>query len=191
MTSAALDMAAQRQIIVAAQQGSRPAVDQLVREHSAWLRSVIFGVTGKSQLVDDISQHVWTLVWERIHSLQEPERLRSWLYSIARNAAIDYGMADRRRSRSQSPLDDAAPVLSDGAASEPGRSAQLSELGRSVLDAVQALPAIYREPFVLRHVHDWSYAEIGALLGLPVETVETRLARARKQLRDALRDKAA
>ena len=58
-----------------------------------------------------------------------------------------------------------------------------------VLDAVQSLPALYREPFVLRHLEDWSYREIGELLELPVDTVETRLVRARRLLREMLQGK--
>jgi RNA polymerase sigma-70 factor (ECF subfamily) len=54
---------------------------------------------------------------------------------------------------------------------------------------VQSLPALYREPFVLRHLQDWSYAEIGEVLGLTTETVETRLVRARRMLREMLQGK--
>ena len=61
------------------------------------------------------------------------------------------------------------------------------ELRAELLQAIEALPALYREPFVLRHLEDWSYAQIGELLGLPTETVETRLVRARRLLREALR----
>ncbi|MDO8630448.1 MAG: sigma factor-like helix-turn-helix DNA-binding protein, partial [Phycisphaerales bacterium] len=55
-----------------------------------------------------------------------------------------------------------------------------------VLSAIMALPAIYREPFVLRHMNDWSYRRISDVMGLPVDTVETRLVRARRLLREVL-----
>ena len=58
-----------------------------------------------------------------------------------------------------------------------------------VLEAIRALPALYREPFVLRHLNDWSYQEIGDVMGMPVDSVETRLVRARRFLREALKDK--
>ena len=64
-----------------------------------------------------------------------------------------------------------------------------NELEATLLQAVQALPVIYREPFVLRHLEDWSYAEIGEVLGLSVDTVETRLVRARRLLRESLQGK--
>jgi len=58
-----------------------------------------------------------------------------------------------------------------------------------MLDAISQLPPLYREPFVLKHLQDWSYAQIGDALGLPIDTVETRLVRARRLLREQLAGK--
>jgi RNA polymerase sigma-70 factor (ECF subfamily) len=60
----------------------------------------------------------------------------------------------------------------------------------AMLAAIEALPPLYREPFVLKHVEGWSYAQIGEALGLPNDTVETRLVRARRLLRERLNGKA-
>jgi RNA polymerase sigma-70 factor (ECF subfamily) len=60
------------------------------------------------------------------------------------------------------------------------------EVSEVVLEAIRALPALYREPFVLRHLQGWSYRQIAETMGLPVDTVETRLVRARRLLREAL-----
>lgn len=187
MASVTLDVEALRTLVSEAQSGSRLAADRLVREHDGWVRSVIYGVVGRPDLVDDIAQQVWVQVWERLGSLQDPDRLRSWLYSVARNAAIDAGQAHKRRRGAA--LDAVADGLNDWRVSTPARSAAGDETHELLLRAVQALPVIYREPFVLRHLEDWTYSEIGALLGLPIETVETRLVRARRLLREMLKDK--
>ena len=187
MTNAAVDVDVASALVGEAQQGSRDAVDRLVREHSGWVRGVIYATLGRRDLVDDVSQQVWTKVWQRIGSLNDPRRLRSWLYSIARNAAIDASQ-DRRR-RSAAGLDWAADDLSDPPARGPVGRAVGAEIRSTLLRAIEALPALYREPFVLRHLQDWSYAEIGDLLGLSVETVETRLVRARRLLRESLQGK--
>jgi RNA polymerase sigma-70 factor (ECF subfamily) len=186
MTDAALDLEAARQLVSDARGGDRPAADRLVREHDAWMRSVIYGVTGRPDLVDDIVQQAWAQVWERLGTLADPSRLRSWLYAIVRNAAIDYGVATKRRARLVRSDDDAGERAADPQAANPARVVADAELRTLLLRAVEALPALYREPFVLRHLEDWNYAEIGNLLGLPVETVETRLVRARRLLREAL-----
>lgn len=189
MTDAVLDGEAVRQLVTDVRRGDRPAAERLVREHDAWMRSVIYGVTGRPDLVDDIAQQAWTQVWERLDSLSDPARLRSWLYALVRNAAIDYSAAQRRRGRLVTADDEAGQRTADPRAPNPAHAAAAAELRSTLLRAVEALPALYREPFVLRHLEDWNYAEIGALLGLPVETVETRLVRARRLLREALQGK--
>ncbi len=187
MSGAIVDAEALRTLVNAAQGGSKPAADQLVREHEGWVRAVVYGVTGRPDLVDDIAQQVWTQVFERLDSLADPARLRSWLYSVARNAAIDAGQARRRRAMTD--LEVVGDSLSTRQREHPDHLAAGSELRQVLLQAVQALPALYREPFVLRHLEDWSYAEIGALLEMPEETVETRLVRARRLLREMLKGK--
>lgn len=188
MTTASVNLEALRELVTEAQRGSREAADRLVREHEGWVRSAIFGVTGRVDWAEDVAQQVWTQVWERLGSLKDPERLRPWLYRIARNAAIDAGQSRRRRSTAG--IDQVGEQASgDEAQVGPVGSAVRDETRRALLQAVEALPAIYREPFVLRHLEDWSYSRIGDVLGLPVETVETRLVRARRLLREMLKGK--
>ena len=160
-----------------------------MREHDRWVRSVIFGVTGRADLVEDVAQQVWTQAWERLDSLKDARRLRSWLYTIARNAAIDASVARRRRANGSVGFEQVREDCSDERTRGPVRWAIGSEMQQPLLRAIEALPAIYREPFALRHLEDWNYARIGEVLGLPVETVETRLVRARRLLRESLRGK--
>jgi RNA polymerase sigma-70 factor (ECF subfamily) len=187
MSDATVGVDMSHALISQAQRGNRDAVDRLVREHEGWVRGVIYGTTGRADLVDDVAQQVWTQVWQRLGSLNDPRRLRAWLYAVARNAAIDASQ-DRRR-RSAMGLDFVADGLGDNPERGPVRAAVGGELREVLLRSVEALPALYREPFVLRHLEDWSYAEIGDLLGLSVETVETRLVRARRLLREMLKGK--
>jgi len=187
MTETIVDVEMAHALVNEAQRGSRPAVDRLVRQHEGWVRGVIYGVTGRRDLVDDVAQQVWTQVWQRLGSLNDPRRLRAWLYTVARNAAIDASQ-DRRRKRALG-LESVAERIGDVQTAGPVRLALGDELHETLLRAVEALPALYREPFVLRHLEDWSYAEIGELLNLSVETVETRLVRARRLLRETLNGK--
>ena len=171
-------------IIAAVKSGDRYAFADLVRGQNRWVRGVIYGVLGASDRIDDVSQQVWTAVWQRIGDLRESRRWRPWLYRLARNAAIDAGReVTRRREKLQSVA--AAPQAARQ--SSPDSEMAHGERHAEVLAAIQALPALYREPFVLRHLNGWGYREIAETIGLPVDTVETRLVRARRFLRDSLR----
>lgn len=171
-------------LIAAAQRGERTALDLLVRRHDRWVRGVVYSTLGHPGGLEDVVQQVWTNVWQQIGTLVDPAAWKSWLYRLARNAAIDFGQKARRDRKLFAVLPAEAEVA-DGA-ERPAVQLIAAEEHSRVLRAIQSLPAIYREPFVLRHLEDWSYAQIGEALDLPIDTVETRLVRARRLLREML-----
>jgi RNA polymerase sigma-70 factor (ECF subfamily) len=175
---------AEEVVIEAIQARDRYAFEEFVRRQNRWVRGVVFGVLGRPDLVDDVVQQVWSSVWDRVGELREPNRWRSWVYRLARNAAVDAGRdLTRRRKAAQAALREAPRT---DRPTRPDDALLSTERERLVLDAVAGLPAIYREPFVLRHLNGWSYQQIGDLLEMPVDTVETRLVRARRLLRESL-----
>lgn len=180
---------AEEPVIEAIRGGDRYGFEEFVRRRNRWVRGVIFGVLGNQDCLDDVSQQVWTAVWQRIGELRDSRSWRPWLYRLARNAALDAGRAISRRRGELQRTEAARAERSDSTA--PDVKVVLDEQNREVLSAIQSLPAIYREPFVLRHVNGWTYREIGEVMGLPIDSVETRLVRARRMLRESLKDKIA
>lgn len=177
-------------VIEAIQAGDRYAFSELVRRHEGWIRGVVFGVLGSSDSVDDVVQQVWTCVWQRIGELRDCNRWRPWVYRLARNAAIDGGRdATRRRKHFQAMAVHAGPAVSMAQPAGPQEASAAQDKHAVVLAALQALPTLYREPFVLRHLSGWTYRQIAEVMGMPVDSVETRLVRARRLLRESLKDK--
>jgi RNA polymerase sigma-70 factor (ECF subfamily) len=178
-----------RELIAAAQMGERSALDELVRRHDRWVRNVVYATGTNPGAIDDIVQNVWIRVWQQIGTLIDPARWRAWLYKLAKNAAIDAGLkaASEHRSRMEFIRSGNRPA----GPPRPAAALMEEEERRKVLAAIRGLPTIYREPFILRHLEGWSYAEIAEAMSLPVDTVETRLVRARRLLRTALQDLAA
>jgi RNA polymerase sigma-70 factor (ECF subfamily) len=177
---------AEEPVIEAIRAGDRYAFSEFVRRQNGWVRGAIYGVLGERDQVDDVAQHAWTNVWKRIGELRDAKSWRPWLYRLVRNAAIDAGrdVTRRRRQAQGLAMDPPVRVLSNA----PDGRAVAQEQHGAVLAAVQGLPALYREPFVLRHVAGWSYREIADVMGMPVDSVETRLVRARRFLRESLKD---
>ena len=173
-------------LIEAIQQGDKFAFEDFVRRHESWIRSVVFGVLGQRDAVDDVVQQIWAAVWQRISGLRDSRRWRPWLYSLSRNAALDAGRQVTRRREQMRSLAAEAAVRPRQQVDRSCDDADVSERHAVALDAIRALPALYREPFVLRHVNGWSYKEIADVMGIPVDTVETRLVRARRRLRERL-----
>lgn len=186
MSTAAVDGEALRSLVQGARTGDPLAAERLVREHEGWLRSVVFAVVGDAWLVDDTVQQVWARVWEHLDGLRTPDRLRPWLYQIARRTALDVSIGQRRQRQRERGIDNAADSRPDLRVRRPDEAAEAAEAERALLAAVQRLDPEYREPFVLRHLEDWSYAQIAEVLELSEAAVESRLVRARRQLRERL-----
>lgn len=182
-----MDADLERSALEAVQRGDRGAFPDFVKRHDRWVRGVIYGVLGDSDRVDDVAQQVWSSVWERLGELRDADRWRSWLYRMAHNAAIDAGRDQTRRRKKKLKLlqEPPGPLV----APAPTGAMVDDERHRAVWEAIGSLPAHYREPFVLRHLEGWSYQQIGDLMDMPVDTVETRLVRARRMLRERLAGK--
>lgn len=169
------------------QGGDERALRALMERHSRWVRGVVYSVLGDLDLVEDVTQEVWLTVWQGASTLEDPGRLRPWLARLARNAAID---ALRRLSSRRKYTDRFRRLVSrqrgESSHATPDRRLLAREEHEQVLEAIRRLPEIYRKVFVLRHLEEWSYRQIGEALEIPVDTVETRLVRARRMLRDVL-----
>ena len=111
------------------------------------------------------------------------ENPRAWLLTIVRRACYAWLDREGRFGRATDPdLLDEFPAETEDPEAELVRGELQQLLGR----AVDALPLPFREVIVLREIQELSYQEIGTVIGAPVGTVMSRLARARRRLQRAL-----
>ena len=108
---------------------------------------------------------------------------RPWLLTIVRNTY--YRWLKRNRSMELAEFDEAT-YLGKTDASDPETSSVRSAQKRLVREALERLPVEFREVMVMRELEELSYKEIAAVVGIPVGTVMSRLARARKRLQASL-----
>ncbi len=172
-------------LVEALKQGDTAAMSELIDRHERWVRGAVYAVLGNSDQVEDVVQRVWMRAWQRIDQLDDPRRWKHWVYRMARNAAIDAGRKIKRKRNLRQKLTEMATDATAIQAT-PAREATIREQHGKVMVAIENMPAIYREPFVMRHVQNWTYRQIAETLDLPVDTVGTRLVRARRLLAEAL-----
>ena len=160
------------------------ALEEIIALHHRWVRGVVLAVTGRADDVDDVTQQVWMRLWERRDQLASVTDLRKWLYTLARNAAIDAGRSSTRRRG----LWRRFKLLWRPGRSGPRPADDLiaAERSRITLRAIEALDEKYRVVLVLRVWQEMSYDEIARTLDITPQAVETRLVRARRMLRDKL-----
>lgn len=161
--------------------GDRRALEALWRSHRRWVAGILLAHRPANEDLEDLLQEVALTLVRKIAELREPSSFRAWLRTVAMNVARAAGrrVALRRRNAE---VDDTGAL--DEVESRAGPS--LGDETEIVLAAIADLPPEYREPLVLRCVHGHGQREIARALGLPETTVETRLARARRRLRETL-----
>lgn len=144
--------------------------------------------TGNAELADDLLQASVERALRREALFDRSTSLHSWLFRIAQNLHID---SQRRTSRQAIHVDDQAFVdyeaLTAIAGEDGVRTVEIrSELARAYR-ALQQLPAEQRDVFLLVVVDECTYGEASEILGIPVGTVMSRLARGRSKLAGYLR----
>jgi RNA polymerase sigma-70 factor (ECF subfamily) len=123
--------------------------------------------------VDDVYQEVLIAVSRSIHRYRGDSKFTTWLYSLARNVAVN----ELRRTRSTVSID--SELESEP---EAGRFSSRAADRQIIEQAILDLPAIFRETVYLRDVQRLTYEEIAHRQGLAVNTVRSRLSRGRALL---------
>jgi len=159
---------------------SAEAFDALVTAYRRRVFGVAFAVLGSRAAAEDVAQEVFVKLWKSLHHFDGRARLSTWIYAIARNAAI----SARRRERPTSSLSDEAVL-----AAAEARAAVEDEPGAddaTLWRAVAALPDAQRQAVILYYQEERPVEEVAAMLGMPVNTVKTHLHRARARLAASL-----
>lgn len=180
--------------VAAAVRGDADAVQRVWMDNRRWVAAVILAHKPREAELEDLLQDVAMTFVRTIGKLRDQATLKPWLRTVAINAARAAGRTTKRRRRVLGPrVEDLAP----GAAVERGRNqgaddavAQGEQAGRLTVLAAK-LPDGYREPLILKCVRGMSYRQIGELMGLPETTIETRIARGRRMLRELATGKVA
>jgi RNA polymerase sigma-70 factor (ECF subfamily) len=181
----------EERLIERARSGDRRAREDLWRAHRRWVAAIILAHRPRAVEVDDLMQEVAVKFLSKLQTLRDPGAFRPWLRQIvvnlcrgaARGRRPDLRLADESRSDS-APSGGGRVTVPASPASPSEQITARREAARRLLEQALTLPPEYREPLLLRCVQSLTYQQIGQILDLPVTTVETRLARARRMLRE-------
>lgn len=159
------------------------ALDALMSLYWRPLIVYAFEIVGSMDTAEDVVQDVFVRVWSRRSAWRPRGSVRSFLYRITRNRALNERRARRlrelwaARERAQNAVAPATPL----------RLVETREVGERVRRAIAALPARQREIVTLARFHGLSHAQIAEVLGISQNTVANHIRAAFAALRDALR----
>ena len=142
---------------------------------------------------EELYQDSWTKVIERSAEFRGDSKFSTWLYTIARNACIDHQR--KMKFRGHASLDEAQrganqPMVERVA--NPGLAPDQLALGQALREririAVEELPEEQREVFLLRQLQGMGFKEVAEVVGVPVNTVKSRMRYALERLQLGLDD---
>ena len=178
-------------LVTRAQGGDLTAFNALVLRFQDAVYGLTLRMLGDPASAEDVTQDAFIRAWQRFETFRGGS-FRSWLFTIAANRARDE--LRRRGRRPSTSLDEARddPNRADLDPPDAGPTShdlvEQAELLRSLESALSTLPDDWREIVVLADVQGLDYAEVAAVVGIPVGTVKSRLSRARGRLREVIRE---
>lgn len=174
----------EKELIRRAQRGDGEAFGQLVERYKTKVFSLAYGLTRDRATADDLAQEILIKAYFALPKFKFRSEFGTWLYRVAVNHIKDYLRKTRRRQ--DLPLQN---VQEKEAATEDRsyeEERQKEERRALVWGALRRLPQKFMVILTLRDIQGLSYEEIARVLGISLGTVDSRLFRARKMLRERL-----
>jgi len=164
--------------------GDRAALGVILPHYQFRLYRFLLRMVREPAAAEDLFQQTWVRVMEKISSYDARHKFDSWLFTVARNLALDHLRRKPAFSLDAAEDDGEAPVerLRESGA-DPLAQVLEFERGSIVAAALEELPAIHREVLTLRFEEDMKLEEIAEVAGIPISTVKSRLHRAIEGLR--------
>ena len=154
--------------------GRQKRFEALVKAYSSDLYRFAYWLCSNHSIADDIVQETFLRAWKALDNLEDEKKAKSWLITILRRENA------RRFERKSFDLVDIEDVsVEDKMTLNPEQSLEQQQLHQAILK----LDFEYREPLIMQTIGGFKTSEIAQMLDLNLNTVNTRLFRARDQLR--------
>ena len=162
---------------------TRGALQRLMRRHGRAVYRYCRTALGDAVLADDIHQQVFIEAFRDLPGFAGRSTLRTWLFGIARHRVLD---AAKRRRRARAHLDAASSADLPDPRPSPGEGLDDAQLQAALVDCLAALDEPIRAAVLLRYQQGLTYEEMAEISGEKAGTLQARVSRALRKLRDRL-----
>lgn len=162
------------QLIINYLKGDEKSLEVLIRRYLKPIYSFVYRYVGSPSDVEDITQEVFIRVWRNLKKFDQKKSFKTWIFSIAKNASIDF--LKKKKSIPFSEFDNVPNLIS----SPP-------ELSLNFI--LEKLSVKYRMVLFLRYNDHFTFREIAEISGESIDTIKTRHRRGIAILRKLLREK--
>jgi len=181
-------------LVARARQGDPAAFGALVDRHRSAVYRAALAALGSHAEAEDAAQEAFLLAYRRLTGFRGDASFKTWLLTIAWHQAIN-----RRRSMTRLLRQIVQPTRDEDQDStleqlparevSPEDAAARGQLHRAIRAAIRSLSPKLRDALLLAQSGDYSYAEIGAMLDVPVGTIKWRVSEARKLVKARLQER--
>ncbi|HZD59772.1 MAG TPA: sigma-70 family RNA polymerase sigma factor [Anaerolineae bacterium] len=172
-------------LVAKAKIGTKEAFEELVKRYRALVYHAVLQVISSPQEAEDTTQEVFVSAFSSLESF-DPQRasFKTWLFSIVKRRCVDW----LRNSKKAVPMDEFATDVTQKIASQPEKALEATELKDALKRAFVSLSEEQRLCLALQSLQGFSYKEIAEIMDIPIGTVRSRIANARKKLLESLSD---
>lgn len=167
------------QLVKKIAEGDRQAFHTVYEQTYGKVARYVRGLVGNEMTAEDVVIQTYTVAWQKASAFKGTSRLTTWLIGIARNIAFK----EFRKNKPHVPFDEAYTAVDDSSYREPERQDRKEKMKQ----VLQTLPPKQREVLELVFYQDLTYPEVSEIVGIPVNTVKTRVFHAKKAMKEKLR----
>ncbi|MDD5626396.1 MAG: sigma-70 family RNA polymerase sigma factor [Patescibacteria group bacterium] len=188
-----------KQLIADYLAGDEPSLEVLIQQYLKPIYSFVYRYVGNMDNTEDITQEVFARMWKNIKKFDPKRKFKTWLFSIAKNAAIDFlrkkktipfseffaqgrsafdGKNEEGENMIYETLSDPAPL--------PDELLERADIAQMLASAMDKLSPKYRMVIFLRYNDHFTFHEIAESLEEPLNTVKSRHRRALVKLRQII-----
>lgn len=172
--------ASDAELVALVREGRRDAYEPLVNRHQRVLYRHARGMGIDHDTSLDLVQDAFVKAYMRLDECHDPAHFSAWVFRIARNLCLDHIKNVRRLSIPMSQV--------EGVTDIPDHGGVVSDVDRTMREALLRLPVALREAFLLKHDAGYTYDEVAELTSASPSAVKMRVHRARESLRTFLID---
>ncbi|MBA8796240.1 RNA polymerase sigma-70 factor (ECF subfamily) [Friedmanniella endophytica] len=178
-------------LVARAQDGDVESFEILLRRYQGRVYRLAVRMLFDRAEAEDVVQDTFVLVWRRLPTLADPTVFATWVYQIATRRCLSLLRTRGRRQTDPTEQETLTRVQDeqqpDRVEGDPEAAATYAAQLRGLDQVLRTLSDDQRACWVLRELHELSYAEIAYAMQLPVSTVRGRIARARQNIVEGMR----
>jgi RNA polymerase sigma-70 factor, ECF subfamily len=157
--------------------GDKRALQILYCRHNVFIYRFVLRFLSNEASAEDVVSDVFLAVWRRAGRFEGRSQVSTWLLAIARNKALSFVCA-----RTTEPLNEEIAETVEDLSDDPEASLQKEQRHAILQDCLTQLSAVHREIVDLVYYHGKKIEEAATILGVPLNTVKTRMFYARKRI---------